>query len=258
VVAAEHNYPPRLPAGAMWERLRRIAYPRTDRVIMLTSEGLEWLAGAIPRARGVVIPNAVPWPMPTGEPSLDPAAFVPPGMRLLLAVGRLAPQKGFDRAVAAFARVAREHPDWRFVVLGDGDDRAALEGQVAELGLAGRVALPGAAGNIAAWYRRADLFVMSSRFEGFPMTLAEALAHGCPAVSYDCDTGPRDLIADGVNGILVRPEGDIPALASALDRLMGHASAREAMAAAATEVRERYSMERILARWDLVLRGDGS
>jgi glycosyltransferase involved in cell wall biosynthesis len=92
---------------------------------------------------------------------------------------------------------------------------------------------------------------MSSRFEGFPNTLAEAMAHGCAAVSYDCDTGPRDIIRHEQDGLLVTPVGDVAALTSALDRLMGDDVERERMALRAIEVRERYSLQRILTLWDM-------
>jgi glycosyltransferase involved in cell wall biosynthesis len=100
------------------------------------------------------------------------------------------------------------------------------------------------------WYGRADLYVMSSRFEGFPNTLAEAMAHGCAVVSFDCDTGPRDLIRQEQDGLLVTPAGDVAALTQALDRLMGDDSERQRIAAHAVEVRERYSMGKILSLWD--------
>ena len=112
-----------------------------------------------------------------------------------------------------------------------------------------RVHLPGQAGNISEWYERADLFTMSSQFEGFPNALAEAMAHGLPAVSFDCDTGPRDIIRHEINGLLAPPE-DMPALARALARLMDDDTLRECYARRAGEVGERFSLERISAMWE--------
>jgi glycosyltransferase involved in cell wall biosynthesis len=250
VVVEEHIHPPMKPLGRVWELARRWTYGRTARVVVLTSEGLEWLRATIPRATGMVIPNPVAYPAPVTDPVVDPASIVPDGRRLLLAVGRLYRQKGFDLLVPAFASLADAHPDWDLVILGDGPERASLEALVVAAGMEGRVRLPGVVGNVAHWYERADLYVMSSRFEGFPMTLTEALASGCPAVSYDCDTGPRDLLSDGVSGLLVRPVGDVQALATGLATLMGDEETRRRMASQAIGVRERYSLERILARWD--------
>lgn len=255
VIASEHTYPPLAAANRPWSILRRLAYPSAHRVTMLTSEGVRWLHQHVPRARGVVVPNPVVYPLPAGEPRLSPGSLVPGQARLLLAVGRLNRGKQFDRLVAAFAALAARHPAWQLVILGEGPERAALERQVAAAGLAGRVSLPGRVGNMGDWYGRADLYAMSSRYEGFPCTLAEAMSYGCPAVSYDCDTGPRDIIRHGVDGLLVRPVGDVAALAAALGRLMDDAAERRRMAARAADVRSRYSLEGVLAVWDQVLGG---
>jgi glycosyltransferase involved in cell wall biosynthesis len=253
IFTCEHTYPPLLPVGAMWDRLRRWSYPLAEKVTMLTAEGLEWLESEIPRARGVVMPNPIPYPLAVSEPRLVPGALLLLGRRLLLAVGRLSEEKSVDRLLDAFSSIAPAHPLWDLVVLGEGPLRAALEAQVQKLGLQGRVRLPGRVGNVGDWYARADLYVLSSRVEGFPNTLGEAMAHGCPAVSYDCDTGPRDIIRDGVDGLLVRPVGDVRALAAALGALMADDDQRARMGQQAVNVRERYSMDRVLAMWDRLL-----
>lgn len=255
VIVSERTFPPLLPVGRIWAFLRRKTYPFADRVVMLTSEGLDWLHAHIPGARGMVIPNPVPFPLSVSEPQLLPEKFVLSERRLLLAVGRLDAGKQFDHLLEAFATLVPRYPQWDLVILGDGPERKVLEVQVERLGLTGNTRLPGSAGNIGNWYSRADLYVMSSRFEGFPNTLAEAMAHGCAAVSYDCDTGPRDIIRHEQDGLLVTPVGDVSALAQALDRLMGDDDLRQSMAARALDVRERYSMSSTLARWDALFEG---
>ena len=217
---------------------------------MLTSEGLEWLGQVIPRAHGVVIPNSLLYPLPVTEPRLVPEDTMGSDRKLLLAVGRLSGEKAFDVLLAAFALLFDSNPSWDLVILGEGSLRSDLESQTRGLGLTGRVHLPGRAGNVGDWYSRADLYVMSSRFEGFPNTLGEAMAHNCAAVSYDCDTGPRDLIRHGVDGLLVKPVGDVSALAKALAQLMQDDALRAHMAAKASEVRLRYSIESISSMWD--------
>jgi len=250
IIVCERTYPPMMPTSTLLVWLRRKMYPLANRVVMLTSEGLEWLHKCIPGSVGVVIPNPVPYPLPVSEPRLQPASYIPVGRKLLLAVGRLDGGKQFDRLLDTFTVLASRYPQWDLVILGEGPDREALVKQVDRLGLNKRVLLLGRAGNVGDWYPRADLYVMSSRFEGFPNTLAEAMAHGCAAVSYDCDTGPRDIIRHEEDGLLVTPVGDVPALTQALDRLMGDEAERQRMAMRATEIRERYSMQRILAMWD--------
>jgi GalNAc-alpha-(1->4)-GalNAc-alpha-(1->3)-diNAcBac-PP-undecaprenol alpha-1,4-N-acetyl-D-galactosaminyltransferase len=250
VIVSERIHPPMLLVSWLWGMLRRFTYPLAFRVVLLSTEGLQWLETYIPRAKGVVIPNPVLFPLPSSAPVLPVEHFIMPERRLLLAVGRLDVQKGFADLLESFGALASRYLSWDLVILGEGPERFRLVQQVAALGLQQRVLLPGRAGNISDWYDRANLYVMSSRFEGFPNTLAEAMAYGCAAISYDCDTGPRDIIRHEQSGLLVTPVGDVPALTRAMEPLMGDDAARERMAARAIEVRERYSMSRILVLWD--------
>lgn len=256
VIVSERVHPPSYPLGQIWEWLRKKTYRWADRVIMQTDESQRWLRRYIPQAYGSVIPNPVIYPLPAGEPVIALGDCGCVGQKILLAVGRLAPQKGFDSLIEAFSQLAKKHADWNLVILGEGPEREQLQDIIVRLGLAGRVQLPGRAGNLGDWYARADLYVMSSRFEGFPNTLAEAMAHGCAAVSYDCDTGPRDIIRHEVDGLLVRPVGDVLALAETLDRLMGDSKWRKEMGSKAIEVRERFSTEKIFGLWQSVVGGN--
>lgn len=246
---SEHNFPPKAPMGVLWETMRRHAYARLSAVVALTHECAQWLA-AHTGARGpVVIPNAVTLPLPVNTPRVDPDTCCAPGRRILLGVGRLSVEKNFTTLVDTFAMLAPRHADWDLVILGEGPARAALETQVRAAGLARRVFLPGAVGNPGEWYARASLYGMTSHFEGFPNTLVEAMAHGLPAVSFDCDTGPRDIIRHGIDGMLV-PPGDTGLLGAALDRLMGDDVLRGELSMRATQVRERFSMPRIAGMWE--------
>jgi len=249
VIVCERSYPPQLPVGLVWSWLRRWTYPLASRVAMLTSEGVGWLQREIPRARGVVMPNPVPYPLPVNTPEVQPIDVVQTDRKVLLAVGRMSEEKGFSGLIEVFASLAEQCAEWDLVILGDGPLRPVLEQQVQAGGLGTRVLMPGRVGNVGAWYERADLYVLSSRVEGFPNTLGEAMAHGCAAVSYDCDTGPRDLIRHEVDGLLV-PPGEQAALASALGRLMQDDTLRVQLAVRALEVRTRYSMQRVLSLWD--------
>ena len=248
-IGSEHIHPPQLPLSRLWEGLRRFCYGNLEAVTALTTESRDWLLHHTKVKKVAVIPNAVPWPLPTQAPWLIPQAVLPPGQKLLLAVGRLCEQKGFDLLIDAFGQIAAEHADWYLVILGEGPLRDNLAAQIASTGLEGRVLLPGRVGNVSDWYAAADLYVMSSRFEGFGNTLAEAMAHGVPAVSFDCDTGPRDIIRHEVDGLLV-PPGDVAALCAAWRRLMGDDVLRRQFAARAIEARERFSMEWIIGMWE--------
>lgn len=248
-IVCERTYPPLLPVGSLWGRLRRWTYPLAKRVVMQSSEGLRWLEQEIPGARGVVMPNPILYPLPANAPQRAPESVMAPKRKMLLAVGRMSEEKGFDRLIQAFSSLVKRHTQWDLVILGEGPLHSALTSQVQSLGLESQVLMPGRVGNVGVWYERADLYVMSSRVEGFPNTLGEAMAHGCAAVSFDCDTGPRDLIRHDVDGLLV-PPGDVLALARALGLLMRDDTLRHNMATRASEVRERYSMPRVLALWD--------
>ncbi len=247
-VGSERVHPPKYPIGRIWETLRAQLYRRLDAIVALTSESADWLSQHTHARRVVRIPNIATWPLILQPPYLEPTVRSSK-QRLLLSVGRLTEQKGFDKLIAAFQRVSVQFPHWHLVILGDGPDRAALKAQIEAAMLHHRVSLPGRAGNIGQWYSVADLFVMSSSFEGFPNVLAEAMAHGLPAVSFDCDTGPRDIIRHEVDGLLVA-NGDVKALSNALGRLMGDTCLRQQFAVNAVDVRERFSIVKIAGLWE--------
>jgi glycosyltransferase involved in cell wall biosynthesis len=250
-VGSEHNFPPKAPMGVIWETLRRHAYGHLHAVVALTRECAHWLERHSHARRVPVIPNPVVWPLAQHAPQISPATSCAPGRQILLGVGRLSEEKNFATLIAIFSRLAPAHPDWDLVILGEGAQRAALSAQVQAGGLGQRVFLPGSVGNMGDWYARASLYAMSSHFEGFPNTLVEAMAYGLPAVSFDCDTGPRDIIRHGIDGVLVAP-GDVDGMALALDTLMRDSRARARFAQRAVDARERFSMEKISRMWETV------
>lgn len=248
ILGSEHTYPPKCPLGRAWEILRRHAYGRLSAVVALTQESAVWLREHTNARLIPVIPNPVAWPLPMQMPVIQLSPSMT-SVRTLLAVGRLSEEKGFHLLIPVFQKLACEFPDWNLVILGEGPERSRLEAQITSCGLSDRVRLPGRAGNVGDWYAAADLYVMSSRFEGFPNTLVEAMSHGLPAVSFDCDTGPRDIIRHEIDGLLVPPD-DVAGLTTALAELMGDDARRQKFCARALDVRERFSMERIAGVWE--------
>ena len=243
VLVQEQNDPHRCKIGRQWAVLRRWTYPRATRVVVLTERSLDFFSGRVQR-RAVVIPNPA---ITTVEPRVP---FSNNGHhRTMIAMGRLVPQKGIDMLLRAFARVAEWHPDWSLKILGEGPLRGELESLAASLGLRDRVQMPGTTTEPHEEMRRADLFVMSSRHEGFPLSLCEALACGLPAISFDCPTGPREIIREGVDGMLV-PAEDVAALGEAMGQLMGDTQRREALAARAPEVLERFGLAKVMGIWE--------
>lgn len=257
-IGSERTYPPSMALGRVSEFARWWLYGWLDVVVALTDDGAEWLR-AHTLARSVhTIANPVQLPLPNRLPRADPTVWCRPGAHLLLAVGRLNPEKQFDQLIRAFAQASDQasasHPDspqWQLCVLGEGPLRADLQNLVNELGLQGRVLLPGHVGNMSDWLSVADVFALTSAFEGYPNALLEALACGVPAVAYDCSTGPRELITDGVNGLLV-PPGQTQALTQALGRLMSDADLRAQMGRHADLTLDAHAIERISGRWEAV------
>jgi glycosyltransferase involved in cell wall biosynthesis len=241
VVACEHTDPRHQNLNSAWSALRLAIYPFAQTVTFLTANVLRrwkmWLGAA---ARLMPNPVAV-------DPSAAPVVFRHP--RNLIAAGRLIDLKQFDLLIEAFAAIAARHPDWGLTILGEGDCRAQLEQQIQKANLAERVELPGRMQNPHAWFAAADLFILSSRYEGLPCSLCEAMACGTPAVSFNCESGPADVIRDGIDGFLVPPE-NVPALAAALDRLMTDHALRARLASRATEIQERFGLPEILKQWD--------
>jgi glycosyltransferase involved in cell wall biosynthesis len=124
-----------------------------------------------------------------------------------------------------------------------------LQEQIDALHLAHRISMPGRVGNVADWYAESDLYVLSSRVEGLSNTLLEAMASGLAPVAFDCETGPREIVRSGIDGVLVNPAGDEDALAAHLSDMMAHPERRKAYARRAVDVRDRFSTTRVMALW---------
>ncbi|HGG59591.1 MAG TPA: glycosyltransferase [Gammaproteobacteria bacterium] len=166
------------------------------------------------------------------------------GQPVILGAGRLTVQKDFETLIRAFARVREKHSA-RLIVLGEGGQRASLENLVEELGLTDAVDLPGFQRNPHAWMRAADLFVLSSRWEGSPNVLTEAIALGTPVVSTDCPSGPVELLQEGKFGPLV-PVGDVEEMARAILLTLRHPLDSETLKSAAREYTAENSARRYL------------
>ncbi len=250
VIVCERTNPLHHKIGAPWRLLRRLLYPGAAKVVMLTSDTLAWARSLSPAWNAAAIPNPVP--PPEFSSAGRPEYFRLP--RNIVAVGRLTEVKGFDMLLRSFAGIAGSFPQWQLTILGDGPLRAQLEALAASLGLGDRVKFPGTQKNTADVLRFSDLFVLSSRYEGFPNALTEALACGIPAVSFDCPSGPAEILSHGGNGLLV-PAGDEDALAAAMAELMADDRKRARMSERAPEITGRYGLKNYLDSWETLLAG---
>ncbi|MBO4339889.1 MAG: glycosyltransferase family 4 protein [Bacteroidales bacterium] len=206
-----------------------------DRFVVLTEED-KGLWGPMDTIR--VIPNPVRF-RPEKPALLD--------TKTVIAVGRYTHQKGLERLVEAWSLI-REKVGWTLRLVGDGEDRPALEKQIQDLGLGSSVLLGKVESDMAKVYSCASILALSSRYEGLPMALLECQAFGVPAVAFDCKCGPREIIQDGKTGILV-DEGDIPSLAAALESLMHDDTLRKAMGQNAFCHAEAWRPEVIMPQW---------
>lgn len=213
-----------------------------DRFVVLTAEDREqW--GAIPGIE--VIPN----PRTFAPEDLPPRGDLRP---TVLAAGRYDAQKGFDRLLKAWAIVLRDNPEaggWRLRIIGDGEQRRSLEALAGSLALGDSVSLERGLSDMKQAYADADIYAMTSRYEGLPMVLIEAQSASLPIVAMACKCGPRDVVSDGVDGLLT-PEGDISAFAEALSVLVSDSELRARMSRSALESSGRYELEGIMGRWE--------
>jgi len=236
--------------GRLTNILRRWLYPRAAAVVVQTPSVAQWALMFLPPAKVRVVANPLsPLEVVNAAPAVT---WLKPQKKHLLAVGQLYPVKGFDLLLKAFAYVAPRHPQWNLVILGEGSERHTLTQLAQDLGIETRVIFPGKVSPIAAYYPLFDGFVLSSRFEGFPNALLEAMSHGLPVVSFACDSGPADIITHGQDGLLVPPQ-DISAMGQALDTLMGDAALRQRLGEQAAQVNTRYALSVIMAQWEALL-----
>lgn len=246
IVVSEHTDPRKHSIGRFPALLRRAIYKRAETVVVLTQGIAEWAKTIVPVEHIEIIPNPI-------SDQFRGVLHHPNKTRCtLLAMGRMGYEKGFDLLVSAFARVAEKHPNWHLRIIGDGNERDNLSTLSIRLGIQHRVELGHLTKEPQVALREADLFVLSSRYEGFPMALLEAMTCGLPVIAFDCQSGPREMIRDGIDGLLVPPE-NVEALAQVIDRLMSSSSERQRLAARAPEAADRFALPKVMTMWSAVL-----
>lgn len=246
LLITEHCDPNLISYGRFWETLRRIVYPFAQRLVSV-SQGVEDYFSWLPSSKKAVIYNPF-FISQNSSSQIEIPPGVNPDQKWIMSMGRLTEQKGFDILLRAFAKIAPKYQDWQLFILGEGELRQDLEQLKAELNLGEQVVLPGRVSNPFLLMAKAEFFVMSSRFEGFPMAHGEAMLSGLPIVATDCPSGPKELIRDGIDGILV-PNEDEAALTKAIEKMISNPQARERFAKSAPEVGTRFSLDKIIQDW---------
>ncbi|MEO3870076.1 glycosyltransferase family 4 protein [Nonomuraea sp. B12E4] len=237
-VAQEHMNLTAYPESLRKEIARH--YGRFDAITVLTRTNRLEYQRLLPGTPIVQIPDAV------HRAEQEPSRQVNP---VVVAAGRLVPQKGFDLLIQAFAQVVREHPDWRLRIFGTGPRQSELAGLVEQYGLGRHVTLPGRTERLDKELAGASVYALSSRFEGLPMVMIEAMTHALPVVAFDCPTGPGDVLTDGVDGVLVPPR-DVDALAATLNRVIADRDLRLRLGTAAAKTALSYGPDQVMPQWE--------
>ena len=167
--------------------------------------------------------------------------------KLIIAVGDLIDQKGFDMLISSLSTV--ELSDWKVMIIGEGKDRDSLTALIKEHQLEDKISLIGRKNNIFDYYKKASIFVLSSRYEGFPNVLAEAMSHGCACVAFDCKTGPSDMIENGKNGLLVEAN-NISKLGKKIDYLIKDEKIREEFFGESLKIKVKLDIDVISEKWE--------
>ena len=244
-VICERTDPRHYDIGRVWSSLRRLTYPRCGALVVQTQGVASWARGIVGGRPVFVVPN------PVLDPSL-PAATDEQREPIILCMGRLDPVKAFDCAIEGFGLIAEHHPDWKLRILGEGPERPALEAQIADLNLSQQVDLPGWVNDPVDELLGGRIFLLTSRWEGFPNAILEAMACGLPTVSFDIESGPSEIIRVGTDGFLIEP-GRVDMLATAMQLLMSDDELRCELAASAPDVVQRFGREEFFRQWDAIL-----
>jgi GalNAc-alpha-(1->4)-GalNAc-alpha-(1->3)-diNAcBac-PP-undecaprenol alpha-1,4-N-acetyl-D-galactosaminyltransferase len=244
VIISERTDPRYNPISRFWSCSRRFFYPLSAALVVQTRSVGQWAQCTFPSCKISVIPNFVR-NIPESKGSGREKSMI-------LAVGRLGREKGYDLLLRAFAVAGGVQKGWHLTILGEGIERHNLERLIAALGLTASVHLPGIVKEPAEWMQKTSLFVLTSRFEGFPNALLEAMACGCAVIATNCPSAPAEIINDDTNGLLV-PAEDVIALSNAMQRLMDDESLRQRMGVQALKVKTTFSQETIMAEWDALI-----
>jgi glycosyltransferase involved in cell wall biosynthesis len=243
VIVSERVDPRAHDIGLVWRLGRLLLYRRASAIVVQTRSVVAWARTVVPLRKIWVIPNPA---RKLHEPTR------PRDDTIVLAAGRLEKRKGFDVLLEAFAVSRLIQRGYRLVILGEGPERGALVSLAARLGIVSAVDMPGLESSPEEWMERASVFVLPSRYEGFPNVLVEAMAMGCAVIAADCPSGPNEIIRDGEDGLLVAPE-DHMALSAALKRLLEDDALRQRLGRAAVAVRHRFSPEGVLDQWETAI-----
>jgi glycosyltransferase involved in cell wall biosynthesis len=228
--------PARIPW--IWRASRFVTYWRADAVVAQTPDAARWIAKRF-CVNAIAIPNPLRALPEVGGPR----------ELMVLAVGRLSHEKGFDLLIRAFSAISQEFSNWRLVIIGAGPEKFALCRLSEQLKFGNRVEFHPPVKDIESWMSRAGLVVQPSRFEGFPNVVLEAMGMGAAVISADCRSGPAEIIKDGVNGRLV-PVEDVAMLTQVMAELLRQPEERSRLGNEAKKVRQVFRQDLVMSQWE--------
>jgi GalNAc-alpha-(1->4)-GalNAc-alpha-(1->3)-diNAcBac-PP-undecaprenol alpha-1,4-N-acetyl-D-galactosaminyltransferase len=253
LIICERSDPSIQPIPWFWSVARRLLYRFADMLTVQTAVAATRAKSFFPQSDRIrVIPNPVP------EGVAFSAKRQGNERRKLISIGRLAPEKQVASIINAFSELVSKFDDWHLDIYGDGPLRPALQSQIASIGLQSRVFLRGRTDEPWEVMASSDVFVMASRYEGFPNSLLEAMGVGLPCIAFDCPSGPREISNNGEYAVLV-PLNDQAALVAALSRLMSDDCFRNSLGSRAREaVLSRFALPVVMDGWDQLFREVGA
>ncbi|PNQ73033.1 hypothetical protein C1T31_08545 [Hanstruepera neustonica] len=243
-IISERVHPEYIDTSKFWFKLRRRLYPIADNLIVQTQDIADYFSKFVNPKKIQIILNPL-------NPSLvekrDQQVLKE---NIILNVGRLDYQKNQEMLIKAFANINADN--WKLVIVGDGQEKEHYKSLINELNLNGKITLVGNTNNIAEYYNKASLFAFTSRYEGFPNALTEAMFFGLPCIATDCPSGPSELIDDSVNGLLI-PSEDQLALEEKLQLLISNPELRSKISIATENNIDKFNVENVSQQWQKII-----
>jgi len=239
-VISERVHPEYSSINSFWIKIRRVFYPHAHMLVVQTQAIKNYFSGFIAEDKIVIIKN------PLDQYLSDARAFDDIKENIILNVGRLEHQKNQEMLIRAFANLNIKN--WTLIIVGEGEKRKKLESLIEQLNIKTQVILTGNVNNVYDFYNKSKIFAFTSRFEGFPNALTEAMHYGLACISTNCPSGPSDLIKNNENGILI-PVGDQEALENGLKKLVNNPNLRSIYGQKAVEATNELDVETITRKW---------
>ena len=246
LIVEDHNNPAFNKIPQPWRILRPIMYMFTNKVVLLTEDLKKHYHKGL-QSKIVIIPNPLNIPrniINSNEVILKHPTFI--------STGNFRYIKGYDLLIQAFSHVVKVYPDWYLTLLGDGKERKNLSLLAEKLGVSDKIDMPGRVNNPYTLLKQAEIYVLSSRSEGFPVALCEAMGVGMPCISFDCPTGPSDIINNNHNGLLIEYL-NVEKLAEAMIKLVENSNLRERLSKEALKINNDLEISVIMKKWETII-----